>query len=662
MTDEINLKWLSWNAHRPCILLKFDHLHVLLDCIVGMDSLTSFLPCPLVRSNRISWQKKVHPYGKDVIPILKQINDLVYVELTPEMRTVKFKDIDPSSLDAILISNSSSFIALPFITEGTGFKGVVYATEPIVQLSKLLMEDLCDIFEQIDRPLIDEWAWKNISNSFPNPPNSDPNYWKSFYKRIDIENCMKRVKLLFFRQEINNPYSSGHSIGSCNWLLSTNQHKIGYFAASSLRPSHPKPMELNSFNNLDALILTSIHTNDQSPDITVYKFTSAVVETLKIGGNVLIPVISTGLIYDLFEIIVKAIEVNNLSRNIPVYFISSIAESSLEFANIFSEWLSDDKGARVYKPEEPFYHSEMLRNRRIRVYDSLHGSFSKECRQPSIVFAGHPSLRIGEIVHLLDLWGGNSKNAIMIIDPDYPLETYYSPYKTLAIRAYYFPIETRLDCNQVFNKIIKDLTPKQVLYPDEYSSSFSTLNALPIPTICFKQNEEFKLKIITNTQTKQILLKRKENEDLPTFIPWKRVKVDYEVLKHLKLKEKFGGLCPIKGHISTTNNQLEFNFNSKINKNEKKISKQKFIGRLNVITFKELLEKREFQCELIQTGDEETLIIKNYSARIRIIQGGRRTLINCSDEIKRKEIQLAVHECLTKFVSPELINETNNKI
>jgi len=65
------------------------------------------------------------------------------------------------------------------------------------------------------------------------------------------------------------PYSSGHSIGSCNWLLSTNQHKIGYFAASSLRPSHPKPMELNSFNNLDALILTSIHTNDQSPDITV---------------------------------------------------------------------------------------------------------------------------------------------------------------------------------------------------------------------------------------------------------------------------------------------------------------------------------------------------------------------------------------------------------
>uniref|UniRef100_A0A1I8B8Q7 Uncharacterized protein n=1 Tax=Meloidogyne hapla TaxID=6305 RepID=A0A1I8B8Q7_MELHA len=49
MSNEINLKWLSWNAQRPCILLKFDHLHILLDCIVGMDSLTSFLPCPVVR-------------------------------------------------------------------------------------------------------------------------------------------------------------------------------------------------------------------------------------------------------------------------------------------------------------------------------------------------------------------------------------------------------------------------------------------------------------------------------------------------------------------------------------------------------------------------------------------------------------------------------------
>jgi hypothetical protein len=36
------------------------------------------------------------------------------------------------------------------------------------------------------------------------------------------------------------------------------------------------------------------------------------VETLKMGGNVLIPIIPTGLIYDLFECVLKAIEVVSL--------------------------------------------------------------------------------------------------------------------------------------------------------------------------------------------------------------------------------------------------------------------------------------------------------------------------------------------------------------
>lgn len=36
-------------------------------------------------------------------------------------------------VDAILISNYMSMLALPFITEGTGFRGTVYATDPTIQ-------------------------------------------------------------------------------------------------------------------------------------------------------------------------------------------------------------------------------------------------------------------------------------------------------------------------------------------------------------------------------------------------------------------------------------------------------------------------------------------------------------------------------------------------
>jgi integrator complex subunit 9 len=65
------------------------------------------------------------------------------------------------------------------------------------------------------------------------------------------------------------PYSSGYSIGSCNWLICTDKQKIGYLATSSLRHSHPKTMEIAAFSHVDSLIITSISSIDQSPEIIV---------------------------------------------------------------------------------------------------------------------------------------------------------------------------------------------------------------------------------------------------------------------------------------------------------------------------------------------------------------------------------------------------------
>lgn len=44
--------------------------------------------------------------------------------------------MDFSELDVILISNYQNMLALPYLTEGTDFKGVVYATEPTLQIAR----------------------------------------------------------------------------------------------------------------------------------------------------------------------------------------------------------------------------------------------------------------------------------------------------------------------------------------------------------------------------------------------------------------------------------------------------------------------------------------------------------------------------------------------
>lgn len=59
------------------------------------------------------------------------------MDSAPEFFPPQPKIIDFSEVDVILISNYLCMLALPFITEGTGFAGVVYATEPTLQIGRL---------------------------------------------------------------------------------------------------------------------------------------------------------------------------------------------------------------------------------------------------------------------------------------------------------------------------------------------------------------------------------------------------------------------------------------------------------------------------------------------------------------------------------------------
>lgn len=59
--------------------------------------------------------------------------------------------------------------------------------------------------------------------------------------------------------------------------------------------------------------------------------------TIRAGGNVLVPCYSSGVIYDLLECLYQFIESANLGTT-PFYFISPVANSSLEFSQIFAEW------------------------------------------------------------------------------------------------------------------------------------------------------------------------------------------------------------------------------------------------------------------------------------------------------------------------------------
>ncbi|KAK2497135.1 hypothetical protein MC885_012001 [Smutsia gigantea] len=189
--------------------------------------------------------------------------------------------------------------------------------------------------------------------------------------------------------------------------------------------------------------------------------------TIRNGGNVLVPCYPSGVIYDLLECLYQYIDSAGLS-SIPFYFISPVANSSLEFSQIFAEWLCHNKQTKVYLPEPPFPHAELIQTNKLKHYPSIHGDFSNDFRQPCVVFTGHPSLRFGDVVHFMELWGKSSLNTVIFTEPDFSYLEALAPYQPLAMKCIYCPIDTRLNFIQV-SKLLKEVQPLHVVCPEQYT-------------------------------------------------------------------------------------------------------------------------------------------------------------------------------------------------
>nr|XP_055204295.1 integrator complex subunit 9 isoform X4 [Gorilla gorilla gorilla] len=450
---------LSGHPTLPCNVLKFKSTTIMLDCGLDMTSTLNFLPLPLVQSPRLSnlpgWS-------------LKDGNAFLD----------KTELIDLSTVDVILISNYHCMMALPYITEHTGFTGTVYATEPTVQIGRLLMEELVNFIERVPKAQSASlWKNKDIQRLLPSPLKDavEVSTWRRCYTMQEVNSALSKIQLVGYSQKIElfgavqvTPLSSGYALGSSNWIIQSHYEKVSYVSGSSLLTTHPQPMDQASLKNSDVLVLTGLtQIPTANPDGMVGEFCSNLALTVRNGGNVLVPCYPSGVIYDLLECLYQYIDSAGLS-SVPLYFISPVANSSLEFSQIFAEWLCHNKQSKVYLPEPPFPHAELIQTNKLKHYPSIHGDFSNDFRQPCVVFTGHPSLRFGDVVHFMELWGKSSLNTVIFTEPDFSYLEALAPYQPLAMKCIYCPIDTRLNFIQV-SKLLKEVQPLHVVCPEQYT-------------------------------------------------------------------------------------------------------------------------------------------------------------------------------------------------
>ena len=194
---------LSENPNKPCYMVQFKQLSIMLDCGLDLTSWQHFLPLPVVEKSNIS--SSLH--NSDLVG--SDLRDAggpggsTLVDSEPEVLPPQSKLFSYADIDAILVSNYTCMLALPFITESKGFRGKVYATEPSVLLGKIFMEEMIDYLGRAPRHH-EATKWKTVLSQLPPPlcDIKDVEIWRKLYTKEMMEASMARVQMVGFNEKV----------------------------------------------------------------------------------------------------------------------------------------------------------------------------------------------------------------------------------------------------------------------------------------------------------------------------------------------------------------------------------------------------------------------------------------------------------------------------
>lgn len=630
----------------------------MLDCGLSAHTVLNFLPLPLVHSPRLNSLANWMPRDCSDAQLegeLKECCGRIFVDSAPEFCPPLAKIVDYSEIDVILISNYMSMLALPFITERTGFKGIVYATEPTLQIGRFFLEELVQYIELTPKASLAS-HWKEVLHVLP-PPLCDslkPRSWQQLYSLTDVHSSLARIQIVGYDEKLDvygalqvMPVSSGYCLGSSNWVISSDHEKISYVSGSSTLTTHPRPMDQQALKNSNVLIMTGLtQTPTANPDAMLGDLCMTVVSTLRNNGSVLIPCYPSGVVYDLFECLSGHLDSTALSH-IPMFFISPVADTSLGYSNIFAEWLSQAKQNKVYLPEEPFPHAYLVKTGRLKHFKHIYADgFSSDFRQPCVVFCGHPSLRFGDSVHFIELWSSNPQHTVIFTEPDFPYLEALAPFQPIAMKAVHCPIDTSLNFTQA-NKLIRDLKPNNLVLPESYTQ----------PPTAYPNRLDL---VVQQPDHNVIPVKRGEVIMLPLRRKLKKAELNPEVAEVLITNEVKPGilLASFTGPMNVKNNKYEMNLDDEAEKSKQRPNCIEDVwkdycyefGSLDIDQFIQRLAMDGIKNAKLEPGPSGYIIhLQDEDVLITVDERSTHIYCGASDQQLRLRLRNILLQCLSKF-------------
>ena len=316
-------------------------------------------------------------------------------------------------IDAILITHFhfDHAGALPILTEHLKCNAPIYMTEPTRELARLMLHDMFS--------------------------TSAARHQHCPFDNKQIEACLKKVSLIDLDQTLNvggsqkisvTAYHAGHTLGAVMFHIQVDQRSILYSGDYCIKSDrHLRAATVPFGIKPDLFISEATYCNivrKEERSTRENELVHTILETVKKGGKILIPISAFGRIQTIWSILLANHATKVLER-VPMYVVKGLASRANEVYNKFREWsldptyeeqISTINASEIHlgtdqqndgKLQGNSFPQFQLFNRREH-WDLLHAS------GPMILFATPGTLSTGLSLDVFREWSPDPKNLVIV--------------------------------------------------------------------------------------------------------------------------------------------------------------------------------------------------------------------------------------------------------
>mmetsp|Transcript_2299 Transcript_2299/g.3954 ORF Transcript_2299/g.3954 Transcript_2299/m.3954 type:complete len:754 (-) Transcript_2299:2243-4504(-) len=308
-------------------------------------------------------------------------------------------------VDAVLVSHPdlAHIGALPYAVAHCALEAPIYSTLPVWRMGQLFLYDAHQSREQA-RPF-DKFDLDDIDRAF------DRFIQMKYQQHLPLSGKGAGIMI--------TPFAAGHTLGGTVWKIKKDAEEIVYAVDFNHRKERTlNPTALQNISRPSHLILGASYGFitptlgaglAPTPGSAKPKMVDVVLDSLRLGGNVLMPVDTAARIIEISLLLDEAFTLQKITKSGSICVLHHVAASTFDYARSMIEWMSDSIANRFdLHRENPFSFRNVVICQERAELDAV--------PSPKVVLASQASLEYGFAREIFMEWASDGRNVIVLTD------------------------------------------------------------------------------------------------------------------------------------------------------------------------------------------------------------------------------------------------------